>query len=211
MSYSRRVFDDLTGQPLPDDLVDDGKKKELSDFESKELWELATLEECRQRTGRKPISTRWVCTSKGDHDRPNARCRLVARQIRHPGTESVFAPTPPLEALRTVLSCTVTQFDGEPSKTWEPMSAKRMQLSFVDISRAYFNAWVDPEEPTYVELPPEVGAPPGMCVAGFTATCTGHRKRRKAGRRSTAAPCASLGSHRAARAPACFTTSRGAS
>ena len=36
-----------------------------------------------------------------------------------------------------------------------------MQLSFVDISRAYFNACVDPDEPTFVELPPEAGAPPG--------------------------------------------------
>ena len=28
-------------------------------------------------------------------------------------------------------------------------------MSFVDISRAYFNAKCDPDKPTYVELPPE--------------------------------------------------------
>ena len=107
---------------------------------------------------------RWVCTNKGDHDKPNVRCRLVARQIRRAGTDFVFAPTPPLEALRTVLSCAVTQFEGEPEKTWEPTSPDRNQLSFVDISRAYFNAFVDPSEPTFVELPAEAGAPAGTCA-----------------------------------------------
>ena len=31
----------------------------------------------------------------------------------------------------------------------------RIQVSFVDISRAYFNARTDPEHPVYVDLPPE--------------------------------------------------------
>ena len=33
----------------------------------------------------------------------------------------------------------------------------------VDISRAYFNAKTGEDDPIYVQLPPEVGAPPGMC------------------------------------------------
>ena len=39
-----------------------------------------------------------------------------------------------------------------------------MQLSFVDISRAYFNAHVDPDDPIFVQLPPEAKAPPGTCA-----------------------------------------------
>ena len=39
-----------------------------------------------------------------------------------------------------------------------------MQISLVDISRAYFNARTDPRKPTYVELPEEVEAPPGSCA-----------------------------------------------
>ena len=39
-----------------------------------------------------------------------------------------------------------------------------MQLLLLDISRAYFNAKTDPEKPTYVQLPDEVGAPPGTCA-----------------------------------------------
>ena len=156
-------MDDPTGQPLPDDLVLSGKRKELEYFKSKQFWEIVPESECRRITGRAPIGVRWVCTNKGDHANPNVRCRLVARQIRHPGTDSVFAPTPPLEALRTVISFAVTQYEGESKKTWAPESEDRMQLSFIDISRAYFNAHVDPSEPTYVELPPEAGAPAGTC------------------------------------------------
>ena len=37
-------------------------------------------------------------------------------------------------------------------------------IYFMDISRAYFNAKVDEDDPAYVELPPEIDAPPGMCA-----------------------------------------------
>ena len=92
--YRGGVTDDLTGQPLPDELVESGKKKELDYFKSKGVWEYVSIAECRRLTGRAPISVRWVCTNKGDHAHPNVRCRLVARQIRHPGTDSVCATTP---------------------------------------------------------------------------------------------------------------------
>ena len=66
---------------------------------------------------------------------------------------SYFAPTPPLEALLTVLSMAATEIGG-----WKPIrkpeSSRRMQVSFVDIARAYFNAKVDEGENTYVALPP---------------------------------------------------------
>ena len=37
----------------------------------------------------------------------------------------------------------------------DPESEHRTQISFIDISRAYFCAVTDPEDPTYVELPKE--------------------------------------------------------
>ena len=33
----------------------------------------------------------------------------------------------------------------------------------IDNRRAYFNAKTSPDEPIYVKLPPELGAPPGKC------------------------------------------------
>ena len=80
------------------------------------------ISECRSRTGRPPISVRWVETNKGDDKCPNIRSRLVAREMRLPGEEAVFAPTPPLETLRMVLSYAVTDFDGEPKKVFDPNS-----------------------------------------------------------------------------------------
>ena len=111
--------------------------------------------EARQRTGKAPVSVRWVDIKKGDNECPNVRCRLVARQIRRHGEEAIFAPTPPLEALRTVLCVVTTDFPEERLKSRDPHSEERFQVSFVDISRAYFNAKCDQSNPTYVDLPPE--------------------------------------------------------
>ena len=39
-----------------------------------------------------------------------------------------------------------------------------MQVSFVDIGRAYFNAKTDPDEPTYAQIPNEdADAGQGLC------------------------------------------------
>ena len=102
--------------------------------------------------------------NKGDSENPKIRSRLVAREIRGLGQEACFAPTPPLESLRMVLSCAVSDIQGQSPKSWDKKSESRMQLLLLDISRAYFNAKTDPEKPTYVQLPDEIGAPPGTCA-----------------------------------------------
>ena len=82
---------------------------------------------------------------------------MVARDIRLPGEQAIFAPTPPLEALRTVLSAAATDWIGAKRKHIRSHnSEQRIQISFIDVSRAYFNAKLDPEaDPLYVELPHE--------------------------------------------------------
>ena len=67
---------------------------------------------------------------------PKIRSRLVTRELRGPGQEACFAPTPPLESLRIIRCCAVTQIEGEEIKTWDPNSEERMQLLLVDTSRA---------------------------------------------------------------------------
>ena len=93
--------------------------------------------------------------NKGDNANPNVRSRLVARQIRQAGEDAIFAPTPPLEALRTILSIATTDFPGQPLHDRDGNSERRTQISAVDISRAYFNAATDDDKPTYVMLPTE--------------------------------------------------------
>ncbi len=154
--YSGKFKDDITGQVLRDDLVREARKKELEYFKTKGVWAKRPRREARQVTGRGPISVRWVDVNKGDDLCPKYRSRLVARQLKahDRSNASYFAPTPPLEALRTVLSLAATKL-----KHWQPDyrpdSDSRMQLSFLDISRAYFNAKTDSASPTYVSLPPE--------------------------------------------------------
>ena len=44
---------------------------------------------------------------------------------------------------------------GKWKPDWDPKSKKRTQILLIDISRAYFNAKTDPNQPTYVDLPKE--------------------------------------------------------
>ena len=80
---------------------------------------------------------------------------LAARQIRQAGEDAIFAPTPPLEELRTILSIATTDFPGQPLHDRDGNSERRTQISAVEISRAYVNAATDDDKPTYVMLPPE--------------------------------------------------------
>ena len=48
-----------------------------------------------------------------------------------------------------------TDFEGEPVHDRDPESPDRTQLQILDVSRAYFDAATDDQNPTYVELPPE--------------------------------------------------------
>jgi len=152
---SGKYKDDVSGQILVDNLVHEAQRHELDYFESKNVWEMRPKEECLRVTGKRPITVRWVLTNKGDDDCPNYRARLVARQIRHQGVESIFAPTPPLEGIRTVISMAATELPGDGELNRDPDSEDRIQIAFLDIARAYFNAPTDPSRPTYVDLPPE--------------------------------------------------------
>ena len=164
--FSGRFRDDLTGQLLNDELVLQARRVELQFFNKKGVWRKVPLEEARRRTGRPPISTRWVDVNKGDEQSPNYRSRLVARQMKahdHSGV-SYFAPAPPLEALRTVISMAVTEI-GSHKPILDPMSPHRSQISSIDVKRAYFNAVIDERDPpTFVSLPKEDEDQSTMCA-----------------------------------------------
>ena len=64
----------------------------------------------------------------------------------------IFAATAPYEYIRMLLSIAATKEET----THRGRSGKqRLQISMVDVKRAYFNAVVDEGAPVYVELPPE--------------------------------------------------------
>ncbi len=154
--YSGKYRDDISGQLLKDSLVQEARAKELKYFYDKGVWIKCPKNQARQRTGRKAISVRWVDVNKGDDVSPRYRSRLVARQLKahDKSGASFFAPTPPLEALRTVISMTASTLPSW-KPCYDPQSERRIQISFVDIARAYFNAVKDEDDETYVDLPTE--------------------------------------------------------
>ena len=155
--YSGKYKDALTGQVLRDDLVEKARKVEVGFFDGKGVWIKVPRQRSFEKTGRPPISARWLDVNKADDEEPNIRSRYVARQMKaldSSGT-SYFAPAPPLEAVRIVISLAMTR-SGRHQPVWDPKSHRRMQLSFLDVKRAYFNAKVDRDSaPCFVELPPE--------------------------------------------------------
>ena len=150
-----RFYDSVTGQPLRADLVRAARKEELKFFLTMQVWAKRRRSEAYERMGKGPISVKWVDTNKGDDEAPNYRSRLVAREIRRKGEDPIFAPTPPLESLRAILSRAATQLPGTAEHVRDPTSELRTQVSCIDIKRAYLCAHTDPDDPTYVELPPE--------------------------------------------------------
>ena len=59
--------------------------------------------------GKGPIGTRWVDINKGDEDRTEYRSSLVAKELKTDKREDLFAATPPLEALKLLISMAMTE------------------------------------------------------------------------------------------------------
>ena len=162
-NHERPCIDAVSGQPLNRGLVELARRKELDYFRDKGVWVKRPRAEAMARTGKRPISIKWIDVNKGDDDNPNYRSRLVAREIRKAGENPIFAPTPPLESLRTILSLAATDLPGSKPRVRDPKSAERTQVSVIDISRAYFCASTDENDPSYVELPWEDPDNRDMC------------------------------------------------
>ena len=66
------------------------------------------VRECWERTGRAPVSGRWVDVRKGSGE---VRSRYVARDFKgeDKGRDDLFAATPPLEGKRFLFSRAATR------------------------------------------------------------------------------------------------------
>jgi hypothetical protein len=148
---SGKTYDALTRQLLEEDLVIQGKETEMALLHQWRVYDYADYSEAYDRTGKKPISTKWVCTNKGDDMAPNVRCRWVAREFRD-DQDVIFAATAPYESIRLLLSIAAAK---EETSHKGKIGMQRLQISMVDVRRAYFNAVVSDDTPVYVELPPE--------------------------------------------------------
>ena len=76
------------------------------------------------------VSVKWLDTNNGDRNHPNYRSRLVAREYNVGKDDTLYASTPPLEALRSIVSHAATVDPNAPEK--------RRELMVNDVRRAYF-------------------------------------------------------------------------
>ena len=63
------------------ELVEAARKVEMETFKKHGLYEKVPIEECWKETGKGPVGVKWVDTNMGDKEKPEYRCRLVAKEI----------------------------------------------------------------------------------------------------------------------------------
>ena len=134
--------DDVSGAWLCPTLVREGRAVEMKFFKDMGVYECVPRSE-QAETGGKIIGTKWIDVNKGDFDNPRIRCRLVGKEFRTGPDDALYASTPPLEALRVVLS---------RAATFEIGGSER-EIMVNDVSRAYFYAKMT--RPLYIEIPAE--------------------------------------------------------
>lgn len=133
--------DEYTNEQLPMGHVKKAMHDELLYF-CDSVWVLVPVGEVTGKT----IGSRWVNCNKNDLEDPDVRCRLVGQEVNLHADESFYAATPPLEAKRMLFS----EFSCQRTRDGKPL-----QISFVDVKKAYF--YGIPEREIYVRLPPELG------------------------------------------------------
>ena len=75
-------YDDITGVQLDTQGVLEARRQELAWIHKAEGYTKRSLEECYERTGKAPITLKWMDRSKGDAVKPNYRSRLVVHEIQ---------------------------------------------------------------------------------------------------------------------------------
>jgi len=140
-------WDALTGEALPAGLTSAAREEELDFMDDWAVWDVVPVAECVKRTGKRPLGGKWVDVNKGDTARPDVRSRYVAKEIAFRRSDDFFAATPPLEALRMLLS--------------NVASSKNLRVLVLDARKAHLHSTVN--RLLYVELPPE-RRQPGMCA-----------------------------------------------
>jgi hypothetical protein len=148
------AWDDVNDIRLPLELVRKARAEEMSHMKGK-IFKVVKKAEAWARTGRAPISTKWVDTDKTHGTgEPVVRSRWVARDFKDPcdkDREDLFSATPPLEMLRLVLSRQATiRPDGLARKTM-----------YLDIKKAHLAPLC--QQDVYVDLPEEANVNEDEC------------------------------------------------
>ena len=121
---------------MPSEEVARARSDETDGLKQYGVFEKASVGECWNQTGKRPIGVRWIDCNRGDAVHPNFRSRLVAKEIKKDSRIDLFAATPPLEAKKILFSLVVTEGCGYDRGN----RGDGMKPDFIDIRKAYFNA-----------------------------------------------------------------------
>ena len=150
------AIDDLHGTNLPMEQVLEARHDEMSPMKG-HTFVVVKRQECLDRTGKNPISTRWVDTDKSHGQGPmQVRSRFVATDFKRRGErdrEDLFCATPPLELLRLSVSLMVTRSPKDFGRS--------RKMLFVDAKNAHLVPVC--QEDVYIELPAEAECEADEC------------------------------------------------
>ena len=150
---AQKIYDELTGKELDPRKVDKARKGEMEFVKKIRVYEECSIEECWDKTGKRPIPTRWVDILKGEDE----RSRWVAQDFKgnDNNRDDLFAAMPTLEAKKALFRMGATRMKSKPGRS-------KMKMLFIDVKKAHLNAECK-QENVFVELPPEAEAQPGTC------------------------------------------------
>ena len=134
------AWDDVSGAQSDPTAERAARNEEVECIHNMDLYTKVPNVDCGNKTGKAPISVRWIDFNKGEGDKLNYRSRLVAREINTHKREDLFAATPPFEALKFILAMTASGNKGEI-------------LTVNDVIRAFFHAKATRD--VYVRFPDE--------------------------------------------------------
>ena len=120
-----QAWDDHTGESWDAKKVKEARQLEMEYDDKMHVFEKVPIAQCWERTGKAPLKARWVDIDKGTR----YRSRLVAKQFKGSDSEEWFAATPPIEALRALISHTMS-------------GPKKETLMVCDVSRAFLRGAV---------------------------------------------------------------------
>jgi hypothetical protein len=181
------VYDEITGATLPPQLVQQARAEEIKFMLDWGVWERALITDCWAETGKAPIGSKWVDVNKGDATKPLIRSRFVVKEIATYKSDDFFAATPPLEALRLLLSVAAS-------------SGHDIKIEVLDARKAHLHAFA--ERTVFTQLPPEVGEP-GYC-ARLVRCLYGTRDAPKRWEAFLAEQLVALGFARGRASPCCY-------
>lgn len=102
------AWGDVSGVELDPKQVRKARAEEIEYVHKTQLYDKVPIKECYNRTGKGPITVRWIYINKGDRQSLNDRSMLVAREMNTYKRDDLFAATPPFEALKLILSMAAT-------------------------------------------------------------------------------------------------------